>query len=200
MDFDIGEHFPAFQQAIRAEGTKENWQKVCQLLSEIPREMEDEMGVYLDFAEENLDHWPPEIRKPICRWTFAKEGELQVHRLIPDLEGDYIILASEFEQMAPDPQSIKAAKSIAKPAKWDEYARGRAEFWGVMSGSSGEYYVIANYKARQFDCNCPSRKRPCKHVLALFLMAVNNEVFPRRIMPHGHEDNAKRTRYSSTWE
>ena len=170
------------------------------MLSEIPKEHQDEIGVYIDYAEEHLDHWPPEMRKPICRWTMADEGQLEVHRLIPDLGGDYIVLPSEVERLAPDAKSIVAATKLATPSKWIEHARGRDVLWGVVSGSSSDYCVIAGHKAKRYDCSCPSRKRPCKHVLALLLMATSNEVFPRRPMSQAHEDNAVPPRYGSTWE
>lgn len=73
--------------------------------------------------------------------------------------------------LAPDAASIKAAKKLTSASKWSlmEYSHGAV--WGHCRGSgSNPYEVGIDLNGPAFKCSCPSRKIPCKHVLALLLM------------------------------
>ncbi|MCE0558962.1 SWIM zinc finger family protein [Motilimonas sp. E26] len=75
------------------------------------------------------------------------------------------------QELAPDQASINAAKKLLKPGKWP--ALGQAAdvntIWGECQGSgSTPYYTMADVSDHGYKCTCPSRKFPCKHVLALF--------------------------------
>ncbi|NNG43253.1 hypothetical protein HJP15_10055 [Pseudoalteromonas sp. NEC-BIFX-2020_002] len=75
------------------------------------------------------------------------------------------------QELAPDQPSINAAKKLLKPAKWP--VLGQAQdvntIWGECQGSgSTPYYTMADVSDHGYKCTCPSRKFPCKHVLALF--------------------------------
>lgn len=74
------------------------------------------------------------------------------------------------QEMAPDQASLNAAKKLLKPAKWS--AHGKAPqvnaVWGQCQGSGANpYYTVADVVNEGYKCTCPSRKFPCKHVLAL---------------------------------
>lgn len=74
------------------------------------------------------------------------------------------------QQLAPDQPSLNAAKKLLKPAKWP--LRGKAaavnSIWGQCQGSGSKpYYIMADVVEHGYKCTCPSRKFPCKHVLAL---------------------------------
>lgn len=74
------------------------------------------------------------------------------------------------EQLAPDQSSLNAAKKLLNPAKWP--LRGQTAsldcIWGQCQGSgSNPYFTMANLADHGYKCTCPSRKFPCKHVLAL---------------------------------
>lgn len=77
------------------------------------------------------------------------------------------------ENLAPDQPSLKAASKLNKPGKWPLRA-GDADqriFWGECQGSgSNPYRVMGDAEEHGYKCTCPSRKFPCKHVLALFWM------------------------------
>ena len=82
------------------------------------------------------------------------------------------------EDLAPDQASLKAASKLVKPGKWP--VRGRADaanvIWGECQGSgSNPYRVIADAVDHGYKCSCPSRKFPCKHVLALMWQFAEDE-------------------------
>lgn len=80
------------------------------------------------------------------------------------------IALETIQDLAPDQASLNAAKKLLKPAKWP--VRGQAPthntIWGECQGSGANpYYTVADVVEHGYKCTCPSRKFPCKHVLAL---------------------------------
>lgn len=74
------------------------------------------------------------------------------------------------ERLATDQPSLKAAAGLAKPAKWSGIGASHdgALIWGECAGSGANpYRVMADLRDLGNKCTCPSRKFPCKHVLAL---------------------------------
>lgn len=74
------------------------------------------------------------------------------------------------QELAPDQASLTAAKKLLSPAKWP--VRGQDanvnSIWGQCQGSGANpYYTMADVADHGYKCTCPSRKFPCKHVLAL---------------------------------
>lgn len=75
------------------------------------------------------------------------------------------------EQLAPDQSALKVAAGLAKPGKWSGIGSSAdgALIWGECAGSGANpYRVMADLRDHGNKCTCPSRKFPCKHVLALF--------------------------------
>ena len=78
--------------------------------------------------------------------------------------------------LAPDDSSSKAAKGLLAPAKWPTLGFTDAAIWGECQGSGSKpYQVVIEVAGPTFKCSCPSRKFPCKHGLALFLLRVQKE-------------------------
>jgi len=78
--------------------------------------------------------------------------------------------------LAPDDSSSKAAKGLLAPAKWPTLGFTEVAIWGECQGSGSKpYQVIIDLAGPTFKCSCPSRKFPCKHGLALFLLRVQKE-------------------------
>ncbi len=74
------------------------------------------------------------------------------------------------QELAPDQASLTAAKKLLKPAKWPVLGQSSANntIWGECQGSGSKpYYTVADVCDHGYKCTCPSRKFPCKHVLAL---------------------------------
>ncbi len=107
---------------------------------------------------------------------------------------------STVEALAPDQSSLKAASKLMKAGKWP--LRGRQEagalIWGECQGSGANpYRVMADVSDQGYKCTCPSRKFPCKHVLALMWMyAEGAEAFGPAEIPEWVRDWVGRRRKS----
>jgi SWIM zinc finger len=78
---------------------------------------------------------------------------------------------SKIEQLAPDQASLGAAAKLKKASLWSLLACESSLVWGECQGSgSSPYRVICSEADLGYKCTCPSRKFPCKHVLALMWM------------------------------
>ena len=118
-----------------------------------------------------------------------------------NLDGYAPVTEKQVRDYAPDAKSVAAARKVAKPASWPRLGREPNLLWGVCSGSSN-YEVVARLGASITDaaCTCPSRKYPCKHALALLLLAAGGHRFPRENAPRALVSNAESARYENSWE
>lgn len=83
------------------------------------------------------------------------------------------------EALAPDQSSLKAAAGLMKPAKWSGagISPDGQLIWAACAGSGANpYRVMADLGDLGNKCTCPSRKFPCKHVLALLWMRADNSM------------------------
>ncbi|MBI4935788.1 MAG: SWIM zinc finger family protein [Actinobacteria bacterium] len=79
--------------------------------------------------------------------------------------------------LAPKPASVSAAQPLAVPGRWSGAGCDHRAVWGRCVGGSAEpYECVADHVAVAFRCTCPSRVRPCKHVLALLLLWARGQV------------------------
>lgn len=83
---------------------------------------------------------------------------------------------------APDARSMMAARAIARPERWMALGRDRDRVWGEYDGGDN-YYVWARLDERVAGCNCASPKDPCKHALALLLIAASPHALEQRPIP-----------------
>lgn len=73
--------------------------------------------------------------------------------------------------LAPDASAAKNAQGLATPRKWQLLGHMSSVLWGECKGSGKEpYQVLVDSTGPTLHCTCPSRKRPCKHALGLFLL------------------------------
>ena len=75
--------------------------------------------------------------------------------------------------LAPDAPSQRTALSLASGRAWPAIgaAAGADAVWGECRGSaSAPYRTVVDLSGPAYRCSCPSRKIPCKHVLALLLL------------------------------
>lgn len=82
------------------------------------------------------------------------------------------------EELAPDQASLNAAKKLLKPAKWPMKGQSMAvnTIWGQCQGSGANpYHTMVDVINHGYKCTCPSRKFPCKHVLALMWQFSDDE-------------------------
>jgi hypothetical protein len=83
----------------------------------------------------------------------------------------------QVQAVAPSPSAVTAARAIATPASWDGLGGDDEALWGRCRGSGAEpYETVVDHVHVGFTCSCPSRRRPCKHALALLLLWVAGQV------------------------
>jgi SWIM zinc finger len=97
--------------------------------------------------------------------------------------------------LAPDAPSQRAAQSLASGrGAWaaDGAAAGPGVLWGeCRGGAATPYRTVIDLSGPAYRCSCPSRKFPCKHVLALLLRWADGAV--------QHDDAAGAPGWAATW-
>ncbi|MEM6691706.1 MAG: SWIM zinc finger family protein [Planctomycetota bacterium] len=85
------------------------------------------------------------------------------------------LTTSKITELAPDQASLNAANKLMKPGKWPTLERQGDIVWGECQGSGANpYRTVFDQANVGYKCTCPSRKFPCKHVLALMWMFVED--------------------------
>ncbi|PIQ23228.1 hypothetical protein COW36_18970 [bacterium (Candidatus Blackallbacteria) CG17_big_fil_post_rev_8_21_14_2_50_48_46] len=75
--------------------------------------------------------------------------------------------------LAPDAASVSAGKKLTQPMRWPLLGQNEDQLWGECQGSGSKpYRVMVDMGGPAYKCSCPSRKFPCKHSLALILLAL----------------------------
>lgn len=91
----------------------------------------------------------------------------------------------QIAQLAPDEKSLAAARQSMSLRLWSGYGLSESAIWGRCQGST-TYDVAVDLLSLGDRCNCPSRKRPCRHVLGLLmLLATQVEAIPE-MQPPAH--------------
>lgn len=75
----------------------------------------------------------------------------------------------QIAQLAPDEKSMAAGRQSSAPRLWTDLGISGTALWGSCSGSA-LYHVAIDLAPFGYRCNCPSRKRPCRHVIGLMLL------------------------------
>ena len=79
--------------------------------------------------------------------------------------------------LAPDAPSQRTAQSLASGRAWPATGAGTGALWGECRGSAAApYRAVVDLSGPAHQCSCPSRKFPCKHVLALLLLWAEGAV------------------------
>ncbi len=77
--------------------------------------------------------------------------------------------------LAPDAASLSSGRELARPGKWTSLGRAGDVAWGEVFGSGSKpYRTVVDLVGEVAKCSCPSRKLPCKHSLALMLVAMGS--------------------------
>jgi SWIM zinc finger len=98
--------------------------------------------------------------------------------------------------LAPDAPSLRAAQSLASGRAWPSAAARSWDgapvvLWGECRGSAAApYRTVVDLSGPAYRCSCPSRKFPCKHVLALLLLWAGGSV---------RDDDADPPDWAATW-
>jgi len=80
---------------------------------------------------------------------------------------------------APDRAAARAAAALAQTQVWREVGADDSSIWGLCTGGTRPYQIVVDLAPpTAYACSCPSRKVPCKHVLALLLQWSAGQVPP----------------------
>ena len=83
----------------------------------------------------------------------------------------------QVEAIAPSPAALTAARPLTTVTKWVGLGCDEGAVWGSCRGSGAEPYdTMVDHVGVASRCTCPSRRHPCKHVLALLLLWANGDV------------------------
>ncbi len=82
--------------------------------------------------------------------------------------------------LAPGASAQRAAQVLTGDRRWTEAGHDEESLvWGRCQGSATRpYQAIVDLDGPGYHCSCPSRKTPCKHVLALLLRWAGGRVAP----------------------
>ncbi len=80
------------------------------------------------------------------------------------------LTAEQISALAPDASSLAAGRKLGGPKDWRGTGRDAQSLWGECQGSA-LYQVKIDRGSFAYNCTCPSRKLPCKHVLGLLFLA-----------------------------
>ena len=85
--------------------------------------------------------------------------------------------AEQVEAIAPTPAAMTAARPLVSLSRWGSTGADDRVLWGVCRGSGTEPYdTMVDHVGVGFSCTCPSRRRPCKHALALLMLWANGQI------------------------
>lgn len=90
--------------------------------------------------------------------------------------------ADQVLALAPDSGSAANGRTLANAHHWRALGRSDAAVWGECQGSA-VYQVRAELASMAVKCTCPSHKFPCKHGLALLLLAADPGAMPQAEPP-----------------
>ena len=79
----------------------------------------------------------------------------------------------QVNEMAPDASSANAGRKLKALKNWSELGRSAEALWGKCQGSA-VYQVKVDLANLGYNCSCPSRKFPCKHVLGLLMLVAES--------------------------
>jgi hypothetical protein len=83
----------------------------------------------------------------------------------------------QVEAIAPSPAALSAARPLTTVTRWAGLGADDRAVWGSCRGSGAEPYdTMVDHVGVSSRCTCPSRRHPCKHVLALLLLWVQGDV------------------------
>ncbi|MBK8706266.1 MAG: SWIM zinc finger family protein [Saprospiraceae bacterium] len=79
----------------------------------------------------------------------------------------------DIAQLAPDPATLERARPLVHARRWQSAGAIDDLLWGEFRTPGDPYLVAARISATPaFYCSCPVKRKPCKHVLALLLLAA----------------------------
>lgn len=114
-----------------------------------------------------------------------------------------VLTDQQIVDFAPDSKSLLAARKIAKPGKWSALGSLRNRWLGGRCHGSSDYQVYVDTGDDVMDmesgCTCPSQKYPCKHAIALLMMAQSHPI-PADLPSSWIDEVDETASYDNIWE
>lgn len=120
-------------------------------------------------------------------------GEVMLDGQSAAAAGPTLLTFEAIRDVAADARSISNARALADEASWRSLGVAGERLWGECRGSS-TYATIVELPALSSTCSCPSHKLPCKHAIALMLLAAEGRV-AEGAMPADFVDRANTTQW-----
>ena len=80
--------------------------------------------------------------------------------------------------LAPDAILARAAERLANPHSWLLLGHAPGVIWGELPvPNRSPYRALATLPEFALHCDCPARKRPCRHVVGLAMLAAREADF-----------------------
>ncbi len=83
------------------------------------------------------------------------------------------VTIEQVAQLAPDEKAVASARQLLNLLYWSELGFNATSIWGTCQGAT-HYAVRVDLTNLGNSCNCPSRKRPCRHVLGLLMLLASS--------------------------
>jgi len=129
--------------------------------------------------------------------TPFERANLEILVDAPDRPG--ALTPGQIRVFADDLGCYGRAQKITHPRNWDTLGReGDDRWWGRFAKG---YAVYLSSNLEEYGCSCPSPDDPCKHVVALAMVASQRAI-PEATMPRGFQRSTSRGfgRYDGAWE
>ncbi len=76
---------------------------------------------------------------------------------------------------APDTTTAERGKRLGSARRWRGLAGNALLVWGECESSGTSYHrSLFDLQSTSYHCSCPSRKYPCKHIIGLLLLLVDD--------------------------
>ena len=82
-----------------------------------------------------------------------------------------LLSLEQVESLAPDPGTLKRARSLARPKNFQGIGGNERALWAVALGSD-HYETCIDLQGPAYRCSCPVPRPPCKHALGLLMLAA----------------------------
>lgn len=133
-------------------------------------------------------------------WSVLPQGSMDSQRAGAAIRPYYS--ADDIVAFAYDGRSVGRARDVADMDRWPSIGIWGNITWGRYQGRrTYETYVeIRRSDDMEGGCTCPSRQYPCKHVIGLLLLTLDNPRVTRAEPPVGLLDACQANRYDDVWE
>lgn len=133
-------------------------------------------------------------------WSVLPQGIMDDQRGGAQARPHYT--SDDIVAFAYDGRSVGRARELVDMNKWPSIGIWGPITWGRCQGRRmyETYAEIRRSDDIEGGCTCPSRQHPCKHVIGLLMLTMDNPRVPTAEPPTGLLEACRGNRYDSAWE